>query len=188
MSKTSMAQHEIVKLAAETAAKMALETVAKENKNYIKMRYDKRLRNTKLLLRNYRMLKEHIAGSAFDAGEVKEQMREDAIDILDLMWESADLTAYVESLKNSVERTRTIMAHIDEMLGFYEMYCLKNKKEEERRRFRVTKMFYIDEETFTAEEIAEIEHIDKRTVYRDIESAVEKISALIFGIDGLKKD
>ena len=58
--------------------------------NYIKQqeelkigkRKDRRLRNTKLLLRNYRMLSAHCTSAIYDAKQVVD---ENAIDILDLM-------------------------------------------------------------------------------------------------------
>ena len=39
----------------------------------------------------------------------------------------------------------------------------------------------------TVTQIAELEHVDRRTVYRDIEDAIEKISSLIFGVEGVTK-
>ena len=47
----------IVKLAAEIGAKTALSTLEDKIKISQKERSDRRLRNTKLLLRNYRMFK-----------------------------------------------------------------------------------------------------------------------------------
>ena len=38
----------------------------------------------------------------------------------------------------------------------------------------------------TAQEIAEKENIEVRTVYKDITAAIKPISALIFGVDSLK--
>ena len=40
----------------------------------------------------------------------------------------------------------------------------------------------------TAEELAQREHIEKRTVYKDIKAAMRPLSALIFGIDGIKQE
>ena len=56
-----------------------------------------------------------------------------------------------------------------------------------KRNFRVLKAMYIDEIPTTAEAVARVEQIDKRTVYKDIDAAVETLTTLIFGIDGIKR-
>lgn len=175
-------QNEIIKLAAEAGAMAAMETLEKERKKAQKSRYDRRLRNTKLLLRNYRMFKEHAENAVYEI----HQLEENAIDILDRMWEPDSNDLYVESIKKSKARTKIIMTHIIDMLDLYESYCLKSQKPEEHRRYRVIYNFYISELPITIREIAYNESIDERTVYKDIDSACEKLSGLIFGIDGIK--
>ncbi len=178
-------QENMIRLAGEAGARAAMETLDREKKREQNSRFDRRLRNTKLLLRNYRMFKEHVDNAVFEAG----QLDENAIDILDLMWErsgSSDL--YVESIKKSVARTAIIMSHITEMIGLYEAFCYRSGKPEDIRRYRVVYALYIDENPETVREISEKEGIDDRTVYKDIDAACEKISALIFGIDGLKRE
>ena len=177
---------ELVKVAAETGAKAAMEQMDKERQKAQKSRANRRLHNTKLLLRNYRMFSEHISNSIFE--EVPAES-ENAIDILDLMCERPNKEElYVESIKRSVTRTRIIMAHVDEMLSIYGTYCNMSARPEEQRRYRVLYAMYIAPAAATIDEIAAEEGIDKRTVYKDIDAAVEKLSALIFGIDGLKRE
>ncbi len=175
----------IIRIAAEAGAKAALETLEKEKRKAQKSRYDSRLRNTRLLLRNYRMFKEHVDNAVFEA----EQLDENAIDILDLMWDySGSSDFYVESIKKSVARTAIIVKHITEMLALYEAFCFRSPRPEDSRRYRVIEATYIDEAPMTVKQIADRESIDDRTVYRDIDAAVEKLSAIIFGIDGLKRE
>lgn len=186
MCKIEMETAEIIKMASEAGAKAALATLKSEKQKSIKEWHDKRLFNTKLLLRNYRALNEHINSAVFESEKIDGYIKESAEDILDLMWQTNDSDVVVNSIKQSVERTKIIMAHVDMMLDLYETFCMKSSKDEDCRRWRVTKAMYISPEITTAEKIAESEHIDKRTVYRDIDAAVERISALIFGINGLK--
>jgi predicted DNA-binding protein YlxM (UPF0122 family) len=40
--------------------------------------------------------------------------------------------------------------------------------------------------TMSAKEIAEKQNISTRNVYEDLKVAMERLSALIFGVDGLK--
>jgi hypothetical protein len=56
----------IVKLAAEAAVNAAMNYLAQQNQKEKKSRHDKRLRNTKLLLKHYPLLNEHCKESVFD--------------------------------------------------------------------------------------------------------------------------
>ena len=113
---------DIYEKAAAIGANEALKTFRQEQKKEYSRRADRRLRNTKLLLRNYHMLKEHAENSVFG----RTQMEESALDIL-----------------------------------------------------------YMAEDTLSAKEVAEKQHVSKDTVYTDIRMATEKLTALIFGVDGL---
>ena len=186
MCKIEMKTSEIIRIASEAGVKAALSTLEKKKRESIKQYHDRRLHNTKLLLKNYRALHEHINNAVFEKDKLENYKRESPYDILELMWHEKDSDVIVESIKESITRTKIIMAHIDSMLELYETFCIKSHKDEDRRRWRVTKAMYITPEILSAEEIAKAEHIDKRTVYRDIDVAVERISALIFGINGLK--
>lgn len=172
---------EVAKIAGESGAKLALETLEKEKRKMVRERRDRRLRNTKLLLKNYRMLKAHCENAVFEASQL-----DSSVNILDLMesvFDGEDL--YVESVKRSAERTYLIINHIDEMLRLYEIYCFTSDKPEDQRRYNTLYAMYIGEEVATAQDIATKENIDIRTVYKDIDGATEKLTALIFGIDGL---
>lgn len=172
----------IIKMAAEAGAKAALETMEKERAKATKGRHDKRLRNTKMLLKNYRSFKVHCDSAVYNVS----QMDENAIDILDLMWDPHNRNGMtVESIKRSATRTSIIMDHIDEMLKIYRTICDQSEKAEDKRRCRVIHAMYISDVIMSADRIAEMECIDTRTVYKDIDVACEKISALVFGVDWL---
>lgn len=174
----------IAKMAAEVAAKTALEVFEKERKKAKKEQAYRRLRNTKLLLRNYRMFRDHAAHAVYDVSQIDE----DAYAILDLMSSSyADSDRFVDSIRTSVARTITIVQHIEVMLQLYDVFCFRSANPEEERRYRVIKAIYIDEKPTPIKELAEVERVAERTIYRDIDIACERIAALIFGIDGIKK-
>jgi len=167
----------------EAGTKAAMDYLIEEKKAQRKGRYDRRLRNTRLLLKNYRALKKHVQGAVFNAKQAKES----AIDILDGLDEYCfDDNLYIESIKRSQQRTFIILQHIDEMLKYFRIYCEQSGREEEMRWYRIIMKTYIDEERKTAEQIAEEEHIERRTVYKNINAAIKPLSALIFGIDSLK--
>lgn len=73
------------------------------------------------------------------------------------------------------------------MLGLYHSYCEHTSSYEiDLRRYEVIWDMYIADQTLSAKEIAEKQNISIRNVYEDIKVATERLSALIFGVDGLK--
>ena len=145
-------------------------------------RADRRLRNTKLLLRNYHMLKEHAENSVFG----RTQMEESAIDILESMMSMYDNEVIIESIKRSATRTAVIVSHIETMFGLYEAYCGNAPNREiEMRRYEVVWDMYMAADTLSAKEIAEKRKISKESVYSDLRVGIERLTALIFGVDGL---
>lgn len=170
----------IIEIGVQIGVKTALERIKKEKDEKRKSRYDRRLRNTKLLLRNYRNLIIHCT----DAVNCIKKISTNAIDILD-EFEDLDENLYIESISRSTERTAIIIAHINKMLQIYKGMCEASKKPEDIRKYQVIKRIYLDDEGILAEDLAEELKINQRTVYKDIDDAVRTLSALIFGIDGL---
>lgn len=167
----------------ETGIRAAMDYLAEEKEKARKSRYDRRLRNTRLLLKNYRSFKRHAQGAIFNA----KQAKENAIDILDGLDDGMlNDNLYVEGIKKSQQRTIIILNHVEEMLRYYRIACEQSGKEEEMRRYRVIMAMYIDDDKMTAQDIAEKENIEGRTVYKDITNAIKPLSALIFGIDSIK--
>lgn len=169
--------------AAAIGAKEALKIFNQERKKEQEKRADRRLRNTKLLLRNYHMLKKHAENSVFG----RTQMEESAIDILESMMSMYDNEVIIESIKRSATRTAVIISHIETMFGLYEAYCDNAPNRDiETRRYEVAWDMYMAENTLSAKEIAEKHHMSKDNVYADLRVATERLTALIFGVDGLK--
>ena len=102
--------------------------------------------------------------------------------------ERIDDHLYIESIKRSQRRTQIILDHIDEMLRYWLIDCQQSGKEEAMRRYRIIIGTYISEDPATAEDLAEQESIERRTVYKDIKAAMRPLSALIFGIDGIRQE
>ena len=179
---TSDKLEEIWKEAAAIGAKEALKTFEQERKREYSSRTDRRLRNTKLLLRNYHMLKEHAENSVFG----RTQMEESALDILESMMSMYDNEVIIESIRRSATRTAVIVSHIDTMLGLYAVYCEKSSnKDIDMRRYEALWDMYMVENPLSVKEIAEKQNMSARNVYEDIKIATERLSALIFGVDGL---
>lgn len=174
---------QIYERAAIIGAQEALKRFEQERKIENGKRADRRLRNTKLLLRNYRMLKKHAENSVFR----RAKMDESAFDILESMMKSRDNDVIISSIKDSAERTAIMLSHVDAMFGLYDAYCDKAENRcIERRRYEVLWDLYMADETLSVKEVAKKHHVAMDTVYTDRRMAIERLSSLIFGVDGLE--
>lgn len=170
------------KEAALIGANAAMEKLEQERKNMQIKAVDRRLHNTKLLLKNYRMLKENSENSIYG----RSQMEESAADILCSMMNLYDDEVIVDSIKRSATRTAIIVTHIDTMLDIYESYCGKSGNDLDERRYEIVNDMYIADRPMTVKEIAKKWNMSKENVYSDLKIAIERLSALIFGVDGLR--
>lgn len=173
---------EVYETAAKIGAEKALDTFNKERAEERKHRRKRKLRNTELLLRNYHMLKENAENSVFG----RSQMEESAADILEEMMSLYNDEVIVESIKNSATRTAIIMSHVDTMISLYYTYCERVENSDiEMRRYDVLWDRYLADEPLNVESISKKHHMTKQNVYADLKIATERLTALIFGVDGL---
>jgi hypothetical protein len=114
-------------------------------------------------------------------------MEESALDILESMMNLYDNEVIIESIKRSATRTAIIVSHIETMFGLYDAYCEKSPNQDiDRRRYEVVWDKYMAEPVLTVKEIAAKHNMSKENVYSDLRVAEERLTALIFGVDGLK--
>lgn len=178
----SKVDKETIRIAAEAGARAAIAQWEKERARAQAEKADRRLHNTRLLLKNYRLFKKHAQNAVYEA----EQLDESVYDILDMM-ERNTSNVFVDSIKTSVARTATLVRHIEVMLGLYRAYCEQSGKPEDLRRWRVAKALYMDEELLSVQDLADREFVVDKTIRRDIDAICECLSALLFGIDGIKR-
>lgn len=167
---------------AKIGAATALEKLGEERAKHQKELYRRKLHNTELLLKHYKILKAHADHSIFDAAHLKES----AADLLISMMSLKDDGMVVESIQRSAERTTIMMAHIDAMLEVFKRWCRSSGAELQVRKYDVLYQLYIAEESMTVKQLAELYNISKESVYADKNSAIKQLSALLFGIDALK--
>lgn len=172
---------DLLEKAAAVGANAGIDKYTEEIKKSQKKRGDRRLHNTKLLLRNFRMLQEHAENSVFG----RTQMEETATDILESMMNIYNDALVVESIKNSATRTAIIVSHIRTMLEVFEVCCEKSSNELDKRRYDIIYGLYISEDAMTRKELSDKWCISNDTTYVDERIALERLSALIFGVDGL---
>lgn len=158
----------------------------KVKKDTYKIRYDKRLRNTNLLLRNYRNFKIYCENAIYEELEkIKEQENLNIIEILDKMYDIDDDATIVQSILKAKERTLIIIKHIDNCIKFYRYKAENSNNIELKRRVEVIERLYINDKILTFEEIAKELYISTKTVNRDRKRAIEELAPLIFGVDGI---
>lgn len=148
----------------------------------LKFKRDKRLRNTKLLLRNYNNFLEHYKNAVYTNSKIEEEETGDVFS----EFENEDEDLLINSIKRTHTRTKIIIEHINSIMDYYRFKAENSNDEKMIRRFDILKLVYFSEEHHTYEQIAEMYEIDARTVSRDIKLATEELSVLMFGIDGLK--
>ena len=173
------------KIGAEMGAAAAIEAVEREQEKYKKQQYDWKYHNTKLLLRNYRRLKKYYENAVFSE-EDAEEADESFEGIMRGASRAASEKVFVESIQKNYITTKIIMTHVDKMLEIYEIMCKRSSRQDDARHWRVLDGLYISGDHTTAEKIAKREHIDKRTVYRDIDICVSDLTALLFGVGGIE--
>lgn len=179
----SVSINRAIEIGVQAGVREALDRIEKANKERVKFRHDRRLRNTKLLLRNYNKFKLHCKNSIYTSKQLDNLH---AVDILDEVDNIDDETLYVNSIQKTHDRTYIIIKHINRMLQLYKYSAEKSKDENAIRGYKAIELFYLATEKKSDDDIAKELNVSKRTVYRDIKQSVEELSSLIFGIDGIK--
>ena len=118
--------------------------------------------------------------------EVAAALGRNDLDRLGRMGRVADEEIIVESMQKSYATTKIIMTHVNKMLDCYKIMCERSSRPDDARHWRVLEGLYLADSYTTAEAIAQREHIDKRTVYKDIDVCVADLTALFFGVGGIE--
>ena len=171
---------DIIKQMVVEATENAVKQIEKERQDKIKSRYDRRLRNTEMLLRNYNNFKEH-AGNATYCEEIEKDGLEEDMD-----YDKDIDNLFINSILKTKKRTEIMLQHIDNCIEYYTYKCLASDRDDIQRRIQVIKMLYINEEPMSYEEISEELNCSTKTINNTKKAAIKELSVLIFGIDGVK--
>ena len=176
----------IVRLASETAVesyRKELERQQEQDGKARRERHHRVVNSAKMLLKNYRRFKKMTVSSVYGKATSTNETLVELLELMQGIYRSGELE--VVSIKDRVARTELMIEHIDAMLEVYKKDC--NRSPEGQRRYRVIYWMYLSEdESKTAEDIAEMENVVVRTVFRDIKTAYEELAVLFFGIDGVR--
>lgn len=143
-------------------AKEVIKELARQQK-------DKRLHNTRLLMKNYTALKNHI-----------ENVNEDIEDFeIEVEMGSKD-NLWIMSIARSKIRTAKMVAYVESAMDLVKE---KFEKNSEAEKFRAFEMFYLDKKT--NEEIQEELNCGKNSPKRWSDLIIEELNVLLWGIDAL---
>lgn len=166
--------------------KKGIEQARNEERLKEKITYDIRIKNTRLLLKNYRNFVKSCKQATFTEKELETATVEEILD--KLFCDSYDEVTVVQSILTSKKRTEIILAHIKRIINFYLYEADQSKNEEKMRKAHVLNDLYVvgkyKPKIYT---LSEKYHISERQIRRDANSAIEEIAVLMFGIDGIRK-
>lgn len=187
MTKTEVSD-DLIRSIAEKAAKKALEAYIDGRKKESQRRIDKRFRDTKFLLKNYRQLKLHVE----EAVDSLSKLAYEDFEFFEALLQRGDVQKgykiCVEAIIQSKAKSTIMLTHIETMIRAYKRSCNGSRRPEEQRRYRVMEAMCLLDEPLPAAEIAEQECVDIRTIYKDFDSACETMSALLFGVQWIDRD
>lgn len=156
--------NEEIKVLAKEVAREALKEIMFEGK-------DKRLHNTRLLMKNYNILKKHITNKDGYV-EIKVDFGNEFNIDVDYMW--------LESVARSKSRTAKMMKYVDDKIIYLHN---KFKEKGEAEKYRAFEMFFIEEKT--NEDIQEELNCSKNMPKKWSDIVIKELSVLLWGIDAL---
>lgn len=169
---------------AEVAAERAIRIYKREQEEQMQQQAEKCRYSAKLLIIHYKRLKRMKDTSVYDTNTVTDAT---LAEIFDNMLGKIRLNEFdLTSTNRNRIITGMLMNHVDVQLENYQKECEKSKEQDVSRRYRIVEMMYLREEALTADEVADIECIDKSNVYRTLERAYDDLAVLFFGVDGAK--
>lgn len=163
MAKIEMTKEVIDEISKNVSKQLMSEQVKKQKHDR-----DWRLRNTKLLLKNYHILKEHC-----------QKLHDELETYEDSIFDPEDIE--IKSIMASKAKTRRMVWYIDEMVHSYERYAHK-AGDAAKRRYQALYHYYIKPNRANYDDLSEILNVSYITARRDLDDARKEFSIFLFGI------
>lgn len=135
--------------------------------------HDERLRNTKMLLKEYPKLKAHVRANP----EV--YLTDDEYKML------TGVEPQPRELAKYHVKTHHMLEYVDQLLDAYKAYCLGGT-ENERRRWRIIEDSYLSSKRLTNVKQAEKWGVVESRIRQEQTQAAQELSVMLFGVAGLK--
>lgn len=166
--------------------KKGIEQLKNEERLKEKITYDTRIKNTRLLLKNYRNFVKACKQATFTEKDLETATVEEVLD--KLFCQSYDEITVVQSILTSKKRTEIILTHIKRIIDFYLYESEHSNNDEKKRKAHILNDLYVvGKYKPKINDMSEKYHISERQIRRDANSAIEEIAVLMFGIDGIRK-
>lgn len=146
---------------------------AKQHRHRVTVEKDERLRNTKILLREYTKLKAHVDSNpeAYLSSDEYETLTGKQV-------EEHELAKYHV-------KTAHLMCFVDNILDAYRAWCLGGSAVE-RRRWHIVADSWLSGKRLTTTAQGEKWNIDHSLITREQTKAVQDLSVMLFGVAGLE--
>jgi hypothetical protein len=155
-------------LSKQDAKQLAKEIIKEMNDEF----KDKQLHNTRLLLKNYNKLKQHVEDVNGDITPIKQKAKE-------LEYERDD-EVFISSMIKTKMRTAKMLAYIDESLEILEKESIEDG---EHYKYQSFIMFYIDE--LSVDKIIDELNCSRKMPYQWNNIMVKRLSVLLWGVSAL---
>lgn len=180
-----LTQEQINQIAAvagkEAVRTFRMEQVKSEKK---RAREGDKVRKTKKMLNSYRRIKATLSEEAEFTEEEQIELRWKFIQ--DLMGSVRETISKSERTIEDAEKRRQedlyCVYRIEKATEMYREECEKSGSEEAKRRYRELSMMYLEEKTYTVQEISEVEKVSDKTVYKDLGIACGIVAVYLLGI------
>lgn len=160
-----------------------IDYIKKHEEVKIGKRKDRRLRNTKLLLKIYRTLKKHLDISDITLNSLKDEELTSILDTLDFDLEEEKL---IHSIVVSSKRTALLVKHLDMTLDYLKY---RSKSKHKPLIYNCIYELFIKESENdvapTYEEVCEQLHISQSSLSRYLNEAYEILAITNFGCDAI---
>jgi len=157
-----------VSLTPESTKALAMDII-KYSSGFGRTESEKKLRNVKILLENYRYLQNHL-----DI-ELPEIQMDDKLS-------GYQLSLY--SLLGYRARSREMMEFVNDIFNQYKHIC-QSGTEADRRKYSIIDGLYLSEKHQSKQSLCERWNIDGSTLNRDEHKAMNELKVMLFGIDSL---
>ncbi|MBD5464121.1 MAG: MerR family transcriptional regulator [Lachnospiraceae bacterium] len=180
-----LTQEQINQIAAvagkEAVHTFRLEQVKAEKK---RAREENKVKKTKKMLNSYRRIKATLSDEAEFTEEEQVELRWKFIQ--DLMGSAKETVSKSDRVIQDGEKRRQedlyCVYRIEKAIEMYREECEKSGSEEAKRRYRELSMMYMEEKTYTVQEISEVENVSDKTVYKDLGIACGIVAVYLLGI------
>lgn len=157
----------------------AIETIKNQERLRDKVTYDTRLKNTRLLVRNYRKFLKSCEQVTCTEDELDTAT---VSDILDKLYCSTyDEVTVVQSILISRKRTEIILEHVKRIINIYLFEAESSKNDLKIRRANIISDLYIKgKEQPSILRMSEKYHICEKQICRDRDAGIDEIAVLMF--------